>query len=121
MSIYIRTKASRDGYVVCVTCETTKPIAEMDCGHFLPKSVYPGVRFVEENCHPQCIHCNRFNEAAAMIEFTRYMQLTYGDSFIDELKREGLKTKQLRVPELLEIEAHYKRKFDELELVTEGA
>lgn len=92
MSIYIRQKhADQSGYVKCVSCGRVFHWKEMDCGHFIPKSRGASIRYVEENCHPECQGCNRFDEGH-LIEYTRYMIEMYGNDKIDELKKEARKT-----------------------------
>ena len=92
MSVYIRTKyADENGYVRCVSCGKVDLWQNMDCGHFVPKSRGASVRYIEENCHPECPGCNRFDEGH-LIEYTRYMIDMYGNDKIDELKQEARKT-----------------------------
>jgi 5-methylcytosine-specific restriction endonuclease McrA len=92
MSQYIRQKwADSDGLCKCVACGTMKPWKEMDMGHFVPKSRGASVRWVEENCHPECPACNRFNEGH-MIGYTLFMIDYYGKEKIDELQAEARKT-----------------------------
>lgn len=92
MSVYIRQKhADPFGYVKCVSCGRVFHWKEMDCGHFIPKSRGAAIRYVEENGHPECQGCNRFDEGH-LIEYTRYMIEMYGNDKIDELKQEARKT-----------------------------
>lgn len=92
MSLYIRQKyADSDGYVKCVSCGKVDNWQNMDCGHFVPKSRGASIRYVEENCHPECQGCNRFDEGH-LINYTRYMIDMYGNDKIDELKQEARKT-----------------------------
>lgn len=58
-SLYIRNKYAKDGLVQCYTCSVTKPIKEMQCGHWIPRNIL-GTRFDENNCRPQCVGCNMF-------------------------------------------------------------
>lgn len=91
MSLYIRQKyADPNGYVKCVSCGSVDIWKNMDCGHFVPKSRGASIRYVEENCHPECPGCNRFNEGH-LIDYTRYMIEMYGNDKIDELKQEARK------------------------------
>lgn len=92
MSQYIRMKHADDlGNVRCVSCQKTIPWRESDAGHFVPKSRGSSVRYVEENVHPECPGCNRFNDGH-LIGYTRYMIDLYGEEKIDELQREAKKT-----------------------------
>lgn len=91
MSQYIRQKyADPHGFVKCVSCGKVDHWKNMDCGHFIPKARGASIRYLEENVHPECPACNRFNEGH-LIDYTRYMQDMYGNDFIDELKREARK------------------------------
>ena len=91
MSLYIRQKYAKDGLVSCVSCGKVIPWKDSDCGHFIPKSRGASVRYIEENCHPECQSCNRFDHGH-LIGYTRYMISMYGDEKIDELKLEARKT-----------------------------
>ena len=89
-------------------------IAETDAGHFIPKSRSNYLRYVEENIHPQCQNCNRFNAEVGKIGYTKFMQETYGQEKIDEFLQDARKLKRWKVSELLEIEAEYKERLREL-------
>jgi 5-methylcytosine-specific restriction endonuclease McrA len=91
MSLYIRQKYAHNGMVKCVSCGKLIPWKDSDCGHFVPKSRGAAVRYVEENVHPECQSCNRFDEGH-LIDYTRFMIYLYGHEKIDELKSEARKT-----------------------------
>jgi hypothetical protein len=91
MSLYIRQKYAYNGMVKCVSCGKLMPWKDSDCGHFVPKSRGAAVRYVEENVHPECQSCNRFDEGH-LIDYTRFMIYLYGHEKIDELKSEARKT-----------------------------
>jgi 5-methylcytosine-specific restriction endonuclease McrA len=92
MSLYIRQKfAGWNGYTACVSCGRVFHWKDVDCGHYVPKSRGAAVRYVEENVHPECHDCNRFNEGH-LIGYTLYMVDMYGRDKIDELKKEARKT-----------------------------
>jgi 5-methylcytosine-specific restriction endonuclease McrA len=91
MSQYIRQKYAKDGLVTCVSCGVVIPWQEADCGHFIPKSRGASLRYIEENCHPECKSCNRFDDGH-LIGYTRHMLDMYGAEKIDELKAESRKT-----------------------------
>jgi len=57
-SRYIRLKdADVNGIETCYTCPDSKHWKHMQCGHFVKRgNMY--LRFSEENCKPQCKHCN---------------------------------------------------------------
>ena len=90
MSLYIRQKYAQDEMVKCVSCGVVKHWKEMDCGHFVPKSRGASVRYIEENCHPECQSCNRFDEGH-LAGYTLHMIDTYGRDKITELQKEARK------------------------------
>lgn len=69
--------------------------------------------FLEENIHVQCDVCNRWN-GGRLIEYTRFMQETYGPEMVDRLlivPREIVRRKLLDY-QALEIE--YREKYEAL-------
>ena len=81
----VRLKAADDnGYVSCVTCGSTKNWKEMDGGHFISRR-YLATKLMEENVHPQCKGCNG-PRSGNLINYTLYMQDTYGREFVEELE-----------------------------------
>jgi hypothetical protein len=89
-SIYIRTKyADHTDHVRCFTCEQTKPIKEMDCGHFVGRQ-HKSTRWLEENNHPQCRYCNRYNEGRKDVYAVRLVE-KYGPGILSKLQTEKAK------------------------------
>lgn len=114
MSKYIRKKsADYSGLARCVTCGVVKPWQELHAGHFVPKGRGLAVFFVEENIHPQCAACNTY-KGGMLIEYTRYMQETYGPEIVDELLALAKTHKPMRLADYEAIEQHYREKFNEL-------
>ena len=61
-SKYIRWKyADKNGIVKCYTCSVSKPVKEIQNGHWIPRNNL-ATRFSEENCRPQCVACNMFQK-----------------------------------------------------------
>lgn len=57
-SRFIRlTYADEKGYCVCYTCGKRYFWKDIQCGHYI-KRQYKTTRFNENNCRPQCVHCN---------------------------------------------------------------
>lgn len=54
---------ARDAGKLCISCDTPLPSegvgGAFDCGHYRSVGSAPHMRFVEENAHGQCKHCNR--------------------------------------------------------------
>ena len=61
-SKYIRLKYSDDrGNCRCISCGKVFPWKEIQCGHYMSRR-YMSTRFSEDNCRPQCVACNIFNQ-----------------------------------------------------------
>ena len=109
-SKYIRHKYSKNGYVSCFTCGVSKPLEQMQNGHFISRK-HLIIRYSEDNCRVQCVGCNVFK---------------YGEQykFGKKLEKEGVdvealifKSRQLQKfnqVELQEMINEYKAKLNEL-------
>lgn len=77
--------ADFNGFVSCVTCGTSRQVTEMHAGHFIhaPKGSF--VSYDDRNIHPQCPGCNTYR-GGMLIEYTLFIQDTYGKETIGELK-----------------------------------
>ena len=85
-SLYIRGQAAdARGMSNCVTCGVMKPWREFHAGHWI-KRQFLATRYDDRNVHPQCVHCNLYR-GGALIEYTLFMQKTYGQDVVDELMR----------------------------------
>lgn len=61
-SQYIRLKYSDSkGLCQCISCTTRKPWNEIQNGHYMSRR-YFSTRWSEDNCRPQCVACNIFNQ-----------------------------------------------------------
>lgn len=61
-SKYIRLKYSdAKGYCRCISCGKILPWKEIQNGHYMSRR-YMSTRFCEDNCRPQCVACNIFNQ-----------------------------------------------------------
>jgi hypothetical protein len=61
-SIYIRVKyAMRGGFCRCISCGKIVFWKEIQNGHYMSRR-YMSTRFAEDNCRPQCVACNIFNQ-----------------------------------------------------------
>lgn len=107
-SQYIRLKASKDGYVSCVTCGVTLPVKEIQNGHFYSRGRIP-TRWDEDNCHPQCVRDNIFLKGD-YINYTKYMIDRYGREFVDQLEVKSKQTgKYITITEIREMIEKYKK------------
>ena len=83
-SKYVRALYSTDGMVECYTCNCTKPIPEMHCGHFMSRRHY-ATRWEVDNCRPQCVSCNMFNQGQQYI-FGKRLEAELGVGRVDQLR-----------------------------------
>ncbi len=113
---------ARDAGKPCISCGTPLQAAQVggafDCGHYRSVGSAPHMRFVEDNAHGQCKHCNRHlagNHVAYRIGLIqriglRAVELIEDDNTSRKYTREGLE----------ELARHYRsetRKKNSLELV----
>ena len=112
-SDFIRQKYAVDGFVNCVSCGKNIPWREADAGHFVPRSRSSALAFMEENVHPECVSCNRFDDGH-LIGYTLYMQEMYGKEFVEDLKN-NREIVRRRIPDYLEIESYYTDKLADIE------
>lgn len=47
-------------YFKCISCGEIKPRSSMHAGHYYNVGHYDSMRYLEDNCHGQCSHCNTF-------------------------------------------------------------
>lgn len=106
--------ADENGYVKCISCEKIDHYKNMDCGHYLPKSLGLSIYFEETNVAPQCTHCNRFRHgnqpkyALALIE-------KYGPDILGELDKKQRNLRQIKSWEYEELIEKYKKELLNLE------
>lgn len=63
-SVYIRIKYSDDrGYCRCISCGKIHHWKDIQCGHYMSRR-YMSTRWSEDNCRPQDVACNIFNQGA---------------------------------------------------------
>ena len=61
-SLFIRLKYSdANGYCRCISCGKVHYYKDIQNGHYMSRR-YMSTRFDENNCRPQCVACNIFNQ-----------------------------------------------------------
>jgi len=77
----------------------------MNAGHFYNVGHYPGLRFDEDNCHGQCVQCNKFLHGN-LIEYRDNLLFKIGTERFEKLKlkadvykRNGYKFSRFEVEE----------------------
>lgn len=95
-----------------MTCGISKPIAEMQNGHFVSRGKY-GTRWLDENCHPQCPACNVFLHGNYP-KYAEFIIKTYGPDKIAELNRLGNTIVKIPTFELQEKIIYYTKQLEVL-------
>lgn len=111
-SRFIRQRDSRNGQIVCFTCEFVFPIKNTQASHFVPGR-HNSVLFDPRNCHAACYRCNVLL-SGNLINYYPKMVAKYGIDVIEELKDLDRTPKQFKVYELVEIKEKYDKMFTEL-------
>jgi len=110
---------ARDAGKTCISCPTQLPSTGVggafDCGHYRSVGSAVHMRFVEDNAHGQCKHCNRHLAGnhvayrAGLIERigARSVELLESDQTLRKYSKEGL----------IEIGRHYREQERKLRAV----
>ena len=109
------------GRCVCITCGKSYPWKGtnlLDTGHFIA-SRRNSILLLEENCAPQCKHCNRDHHGRPL-EFEQWMRAVRGQDTIDRLKR--LKTESVTFDreQLVDMRIEFARRLKVAELKMKG-
>lgn len=81
-SQYIRLKHSdAKGYCRCISCGHVHHWKKIQNGHYMSRR-YKSTRWSEDNCRPQCVGCNIFNQGNAQM-FRRGLIAQIGEQRVD--------------------------------------
>lgn len=81
-SQYIRLKHSdAKGYCRCISCGRLHHYKKIQNGHYMSRR-YKSTRWSEDNCRPQCVGCNIFNQGNAQM-FRRGLIAQIGEQRVD--------------------------------------
>ena len=112
-SLWVRySNANLDGLVECATCDTVKPVKQMQNGHFISSGKY-ATRWEPTNVQPQCVGCNMFKQGE-QYKMSKYLDEKYGKGTADEMARLSNTTVKFADWELEEMIEHYKEKLNEI-------
>lgn len=112
-SLYIRLRDTMpNGMFRCISCGNIKPFSEADCGHFFSRK-HGSTRWDEDNCHAQCIKCNRFLDGN-LVNYKSNLIVKIGQERFYELEYRHHQARQWRKSEIKELLDFYKGKNKEL-------
>lgn len=101
---------ARDAGKPCISCGNPLPAAmtggAFDCGHYRSVGSAPHMRFVEDNAHGQCKHCNR-HLSGNHVEYRKGLIGRIGQCSVDLIEADSCIRKYTREG-LIEIAKHYK-------------
>ena len=104
--------ADANGYVECYTCGITKPVKEMQCGHFQSRRHY-ATRWHTDNCKPQCVKCNMFMQGNIWV-YGNKLKAEIGDVKFNELIQLSNTTVKYTQQDYLDMLEYYKKELNNL-------
>jgi hypothetical protein len=104
--------ADANGYVECYTCGVTKPVKEMQCGHFQSRRHY-ATRWHTDNCKPQCVKCNMFMQGNIWV-YGNKLKAEIGDVKFNELIQLSNSTVKYTQQDYLDMLEYYKKELNNL-------
>lgn len=112
----------RDRKKPCISCDKpANPNEKRDAGHFKPAGSKPQLRFDEDNCHSQCVKCNR-DEHGNIHGYRPRLILRIGQKRVDRLDaiaNDAIQSEfnfgeKLEIPDLKLLISAYKSKIKAL-------
>jgi hypothetical protein len=104
---WIRNRDQEDGFFRCVSCHETKPITEMNAGHYIAKKNCLYLRYNEFNVNGECAGCNCF-DPNHQIGYRQTLLQKYGEEKVLELERDMHKECKMMAVDYLDIIEKYK-------------
>ena len=113
-SRYIRLKYSDSrGYCRCISCGKVYFWKEIQNGHYMSRR-YMSTRFSEDNCRPQGVECNIFNQGAIQM-YRRALIKEIGEQRVDLIEvRARQENKNWSLFELKQLIECYKKEVEKL-------
>lgn len=108
---------ARDAGKPCISCG--RPLAAggvgggYDCGHYRSVGSAPHMRFVEDNAHGQCKHCNQYL-AGNHVEYRKRLIERIGLERVEQIESDQT-TRKITREGLIEMAAHYRAEARRLE------
>lgn len=106
---YIRERDKGKG---CISCGA-KLNGKYDAGHFYSVGSYPNLRFNEDNCHGQCVHCNQ-HQHGNLLEYQIGITKRIGKHRLQQLEEQRNEPLRLPLDEIKIKINQYKIKIKEL-------
>ena len=109
---------ARDAAQPCISCDAPPPDlsglhAGRDAGHYRSTGSASHLRFHPDNCHAQCVHCNRWGAGKA-VDYRIRLVRRIGPARVDELEADNAPHKWQR-EELMAVRDTYRAKLKEIQ------
>lgn len=113
-SRYIRLKYSdANGYCRCISCGKIYFWKDIQNGHYMSRR-YMSTRFSEDNCRPQGVECNIFNQGNIQM-YRRALIKQIGEQRVDLIEvRARQERKSWSIFELKQLIEYYKKEVNKL-------
>lgn len=113
-SYYIRLKHSdKNGYCRCISCGKVYFWKYIQNGHYMSRR-YMSTRFSEDNCRPQGVECNIFNQGAIQM-YRRALVKEIGEQRVDLVEARARQERMnWSIFELKQLVEHYKKEVERL-------
>ena len=111
-SIHVRyTAVDQHGLVECFTCGKRDQPSIMHCGHFASRR-YMATRWHPDNCRPQCVACNIYDQGR-QFEFGRRLDLEEPGK-AERVFQLARSTRKFSVDEIVELAKQVERQNTEI-------
>ena len=113
-SYYVRLKNSdKNGYCRCISCGKIFFWKDIQNGHYMSRR-YMSTRFAEDNCRPQCVACNIFNQGNIQM-YRRALVRSIGEQRVDLIEvRARQERREWSLFDLKQMIDFYKKQVDRL-------
>lgn len=110
---YIRLRDSNNqGFCFCASCGRAGHWKKMNGGHFIPAERL-ATCFVEQNCHAQCVYCNK-GLGGNVHEYRKFMVKRYGKETVESLENQKHLNIKYTMYDFKAIIILYDQKIDEM-------
>lgn len=109
---------ARDAAQPCISCDAPPPDlsglhAGRDAGHYRSTGSASHLRFHPDNCHAQCVHCNRWGAGKA-VDYRIRLICRIGPARVEELEADNTPHKWTREG-LIEVRDTYRAKLKDIQ------
>lgn len=104
-SKWVRNRGAVDGCNQCFTCGVTKPIAQLQNGHFVSRGKL-ATRYDEQNCQVQCADCNEKKKGNKEV-FAWNLIKKYGHEIVEELNLRSRALTQMKRRDYIDLIEKY--------------